>query len=137
MRWVESTSASKRNALVGTALVYALGEATLAPPRQLGEGLHGWIEEGSRRGRLGLVLGLALSALACAAVAYADNTISDGDGVTPITNQNMGFGAVSCATPTSKSALVAVTRNGAAGSRTSSRTARPSPCRLSPSRVPA
>ena len=69
-----------------------------------------------RRGRLGLVLGLALSALACAAVAYADNTISDGDGVTPVTNQNMSFGAVSCATPTSKSALVAVTRNGVPGS---------------------
>jgi hypothetical protein len=69
-----------------------------------------------RRGRLGLVLGLTLSTLACAAVAYADNAISDGDGVTPVTNQNMSFGAVSCATPTSKSALVAVTRNGAAGS---------------------
>ena len=70
----------------------------------------------SRRGRLGLVFGLALSALACAAVAYADNTISDGDGLTPVANQNMSFGAVSCATPTSKSALVAVTRNGSAGS---------------------
>ena len=63
-----------------------------------------------------MILGLAVSALACAAVAYADNTVSDGDGVTPVTNQNMSFGPVSCATPTSKSALVAVTRNGNAGS---------------------
>ena len=70
----------------------------------------------SRRSRLGLVFGLALSALVCAAVAYADNTISDGDGLTPVANQNISFGAVSCATPTSKSALVAVTRNGSAGS---------------------
>ncbi len=59
---------------------------------------------------------MVLSALACAAVAYADNTVSDGDGVTPVANQNMSFGAVSCATPTSKSALVAVSRNGVAGS---------------------
>ena len=70
----------------------------------------------SGRGRLGLVLGMALSALACAAAAYADNTISDGDGVTPVANQNMSFGPVSCATPTSKSALVAISRNGNAGS---------------------
>ena len=70
----------------------------------------------SRRGRLGLVVALALSALTCAAVAYADNTISDGDGLTPVANQNMSFGAVSCATGTSKSALVAISRNGNAGS---------------------
>ena len=70
----------------------------------------------SPRGRLGLVVALALSALACAAVAYADNTISDGDGLTPVANQNMSFGPVSCATASSKSALVAISRNGNAGS---------------------
>ena len=31
-------------------------------------------------------------------MAYADNTISDGDGLTPVANQNMSFGSVSCAT---------------------------------------
>jgi hypothetical protein len=69
-----------------------------------------------RRGRLSLVLGTILASVMLAAIAYADVTVSDGDGVTPVANNNMAFGSVDCGVATSKTALVAISRNGAAGS---------------------
>src|SRR5829696_4983934 len=55
--------------------------------------------------------------LAIPAIALADNAIADGDGVTPLTdNPTMAFGNVGCNVASTNSALVAISRNGAAGS---------------------
>jgi hypothetical protein len=63
-----------------------------------------------------IALALGLGILSLAAVALADNTVADGDGVVPVTNQNMSFGSVNCGVATDKSAPIAIQRNGAAGS---------------------
>ncbi|MCZ7570514.1 MAG: PxKF domain-containing protein [Ardenticatenaceae bacterium] len=47
---------------------------------------------------------------------FADNTVADGDGVTPVTDQNLDFGTVCAGTTTTKTALIVIKRNGAAGS---------------------
>jgi PKD domain len=77
------------------------GKGTVATPDQI-----------RRRGRWPLVLGALLAALALAAVAVADNTVADGDGVTPVADNNMSFGNVSCGVATNKTALVAISRQG-------------------------
>src|SRR5215217_420254 len=69
-----------------------------------------------RRGRLSLLLGTILTVALCATIAYADTTIADGDGVVPIANNDMAFGAVTCNADTNKTAPVVVNRNGVAGS---------------------
>jgi hypothetical protein len=61
-----------------------------------------------------LVASLTLS-IVMAGVVFADNAVSDGDGVTPITNQDMAFGSIDCSASTTKNALVAISRNGGAG----------------------
>ena len=47
-----------------------------------------------------------------AAVAIADNTVADGDGVTPIGDNNLAFGDVACGVTSQKTVLVALKRNG-------------------------
>ena len=64
------------------------------------------------RGRLSLLLGAILATVLFAAVAYADNTISDGDGVVPFADNNMAVGNVACGVATNKTAPVLITRNG-------------------------
>jgi hypothetical protein len=55
--------------------------------------------------------------LAIPAIALADNAVADGDGVTPITdNPTMAFGNVGCNVASTNKALIAISRNGAAGS---------------------
>src|SRR5215218_2909032 len=56
-----------------------------------------------------MTLGLLL---AVPAIALADNAVSDGDGVTPITNQDMAFGNVGCNVASNKDALIAIQRTG-------------------------
>ena len=53
---------------------------------------------------------------AIAGGAFADNTVADGDGVAPVGDNDMAFGAVNCNQATQKSALIAIRRLGAAGS---------------------
>jgi PKD domain len=65
-----------------------------------------------RRGRISLLLVMTAVALSVVAAGLADNAISDGDGVTPVTNQNMAFGNVDCGVASNKTALVAISRNG-------------------------
>ena len=48
--------------------------------------------------------------------AFADNLVADGDGVTPVANQNLPLGTVCAGSTTTKSVLIGVSRNGAAGS---------------------
>jgi hypothetical protein len=50
------------------------------------------------------------------AVAMADNLISDGDGVSPITDQDMALGTFCADQDKTATALIAINRNGAAGS---------------------
>jgi hypothetical protein len=69
-------------------------------------------EQVRRRGRWPLVLGALIAALALAAVAFADNTVADGDGVAPVANNDMSVGNVDCGVATTKSALVAISRQG-------------------------
>jgi hypothetical protein len=69
-----------------------------------------------RRGRWSLILGAVLTTAALATVAYADTAVGDGDGVTPIANNDMAVGGVGCNVATNKTALIAISRNGAAGS---------------------
>src|SRR5215211_44368 len=55
--------------------------------------------------------------LAIPAIALADNAVADGDGVTPLTdNPTMAFGNVGCNVASTNKALIAISRNGAAGS---------------------
>lgn len=69
-----------------------------------------------RRGRLSLILGTLLATLTMTAIAFADVPEADGDGVAPIADSDMAFGSVACDVATSKTALIAISRNGAAGS---------------------
>jgi hypothetical protein len=65
------------------------------------------------RGKITLLFMTCAVVLAVPAIALADNAVSDGDGVTPITNQDMAFsGDVACNVATTKDALVAITRQG-------------------------
>ena len=62
--------------------------------------------------------------------AFADDVFSDGDGLTPVGNNNMNFGTVCVNTTTNKLALIAIRRNGGAGTPASTRTPRPSRSRF-------
>ena len=66
------------------------------------------------RKRFRALTALAVSGLLVAAggVAQADVTVADGDGVVPVSNQDMAFGAIPCGVPQSKGAPVAISRNG-------------------------
>ena len=55
-----------------------------------------------------------VASLVMASTAFADNTIADGDSATPVDNNNMVFGNVSCNVPASKTSLIAISRNGSA-----------------------
>lgn len=55
----------------------------------------------------------AILVLAVGGNALADNALADGDGVVPVDNNDMAFGNVNCGVPTSKNALVAISRQGA------------------------
>jgi hypothetical protein len=69
------------------------------------------------RNKLTLALSLAVMlALLLAPLAFADNTISDGDGMEPVDAHSMDFGTVCAGSTTTQAALVRVNRNGAAGS---------------------
>lgn len=68
-----------------------------------------------------LALSTAL-ALAMTGVVSADNAVADGDGVTPVTNQDMAFGNVSCNVATAKTALIAISRKGGQGNASSTNT---------------
>ena len=59
-----------------------------------------------------LTLGV-LAALAVGGNALADNAVADGDGVTPVGNNDMAFGNVDCGVETGKTAQIAVSRQGA------------------------
>lgn len=50
------------------------------------------------------------ASLVLAAAAFADEAVADGDGITPVTNQNMAFGSVDCGVSVTKTALVALQR---------------------------
>ncbi|MGI8657773.1 MAG: PxKF domain-containing protein [Candidatus Limnocylindria bacterium] len=50
------------------------------------------------------------ASLVLAAAAFADEAVADGDGITPVTNQNMAFGSVDCGVSATKTALVALQR---------------------------
>src|ERR687889_2597055 len=53
--------------------------------------------------------------LAIPAIALADNSVADGDGVTPLTdNPTMAFGDVGCNVAATNSALIAISRQGSA-----------------------
>ena len=69
-------------------------------------------EQVRRRGRWSLILGAAIATLALAAVALADNTVADGDGVAPVSDNNMTVGNVDCGLAKNKTALIAISRNG-------------------------
>ena len=69
----------------------------------------------SRRARLA-VLAAAVATGSMGAVALADNTVADGDGVTPVANNNLALGTIPCGADTTRTVPVAVQRNGAAGS---------------------
>ena len=64
------------------------------------------------RGKFTLLFMTCAIVLAVPAIALADNAVSDGDGVTPIANQDMAFGNVACGVESEKDALIAITRNG-------------------------
>lgn len=74
-----------------------------------------------RRGRVSLVLGTLAAALTLVAVAIADNTVADGDGVVPIhEGKPMAFGDVDCGVATSSNALIAIKKTGRPGNPTAS-----------------
>ena len=67
------------------------------------------------RGKITLLFMTCAVILAVPAIALADNTVADGDGVTPLTdNPTMAFGNVGCNVASTNQALVAISRNGAA-----------------------
>lgn len=50
------------------------------------------------------------------AAAYADNLVSDGDGVTPLVNRDLALGDICVDQTTTRTVLIGINRNGAAGS---------------------
>lgn len=52
--------------------------------------------------------------LIMASTAFADNAVADGDGVVPVANHDMSLGNVACDATTSKTALIAISRQGSA-----------------------
>src|SRR5215218_10714870 len=69
------------------------------------------------RGKITLLFMMLGLLLAIPAIALADNAVADGDGVTPLTdNPTMAFGNVGCNVASTNKALIAISRNGAAGS---------------------
>ena len=68
------------------------------------------------RSKISLLFMTCAVLLAIPAIALADNAIADGDGLAPIVDQDMAFGNVACGVESQKSALIAINRNGSAGS---------------------
>src|SRR5215212_6567249 len=69
------------------------------------------------RSKISLLFIAFAAMLALPAIALADNAVADGDGVTPLTdNPTMAFGNVGCNVASTNKALIAISRNGAAGS---------------------
>jgi hypothetical protein len=69
------------------------------------------------RSKITLLFMTCAVVLAIPAIALADNAVADGDGVTPLTdNPTMAFGNVGCNFASTNKALIAISRNGAAGS---------------------
>jgi hypothetical protein len=69
------------------------------------------------RNKLLSALSLAVVlALLLAPLAFADNTIPDGDGMEPVASHPMDFGTVCAGSTTMQTALIRVNRNGNAGS---------------------
>jgi hypothetical protein len=62
------------------------------------------------------VIGVVALAAMTVAVAIADVPVADGDGVAPVADNNMAMGNVNCGVASNKTALIAIRRNGAAGS---------------------
>jgi hypothetical protein len=63
------------------------------------------------RNRLAFIVApIVVGGLSLAAVALADENVADGDGLVPVTNQNMSFGSVNCGVATDKTALLAIQR---------------------------
>ncbi len=52
------------------------------------------------------------ASLVMAAAAFADNTVADGDGMTPVGANALAFGNVDCGVEATKSALIAISRSG-------------------------
>jgi hypothetical protein len=57
-----------------------------------------------------------IASLVMASAAFADNTISDGDGATPVLDSDLALGAVGCGVLETDTVLVAINRNGSATS---------------------
>jgi len=64
------------------------------------------------RSRISLLFMSFALMLALPAVAFADNTVADGDGLAPLADNNMAFGSVCSGVESSKSAPVFIKRNG-------------------------
>lgn len=69
------------------------------------------LNRGTRR-LIAAICMLAVGMLSLAVAAMADNTIADGDGVTPVAHNDVAFGDVACGVANNKSVLVDVSRNG-------------------------
>ena len=65
-----------------------------------------------RRGRWSLVLGALIVTATFAAVAYADNTAADGDGLSPIGNNDLALGTICVNQETTATVLLGAVRNG-------------------------
>ncbi len=63
-----------------------------------------------------LTLAATVALMSVGGVAHADNVIGDGDGVAPIGDNNVGFGTVACKQTVTRTALVALNRNGSTSS---------------------
>src|SRR5215217_2881446 len=64
------------------------------------------------RGKFTLLFLMCAVVLAVPAIALADTTIADGDGLAPLADNNMAFGSVCSGVESSKSAPVFINRNG-------------------------
>jgi hypothetical protein len=72
---------------------------------------------GKMKNKIASALSLAIVlALIMAPLAFADNTIPDGDGMEPVNANPIDFGTVCSGSTTVQTALIRVNRNGAAGS---------------------
>lgn len=72
--------------------------------------IRGWSGRHVRQAAVAVAIaGLVLGG---GGVAYADNAISDGDGVAPVGDSNMSFGTIPCGVASTKDAPVLITRNG-------------------------
>jgi hypothetical protein len=72
---------------------------------------------GSRTKRFASLIALTLAILiVLPSMSLADNLQSDGDGLTPVTDSNLSFGTICRNVATAKTVVLAINRNGSAGS---------------------